>query len=394
VPACRMGAYPDGVGQFHSWLGENGFKYDANAFVPRKLFGRYLGETLQNSIDMRSAASEIDFIDDEAVSFDVSDRGPVVNLDSGDSVESDAAVLAFGNSHAPHPTVEDLGFTDAPKYFRDPWDPIVFETTDQGDSIFIVGTGLSMVDMVLDLQKRGHRGKISAISTRGLLPAVHKLGFSYDSFVDELKPFARVTDMLKAVRRHAEKAGEDGSDWRAVIDSLRPHTQELWLSLPTAEKKYFMQHLSRYWNVARHRMAPEASVILEELRAKGQLDIYKGRLKTIEHRDVGFKIMFEAIGDRQTVTADVILNCIGSESNFERLESKLVRNMMVKGMIRNDPISQGLDATPDGRLIDRDGEPSDSIYTLGTALKGVLWESTAIPEIRTQARDLAVKLLA
>jgi uncharacterized NAD(P)/FAD-binding protein YdhS len=33
------------------------------------------------------------------------------------------------------------------------------------------------------------------------------------------------------------------------------------------------------------------------------------------------------------------------------------------------------------------------LFTLGTALKGVLWESTAIPEIRIQARDLARKLV-
>jgi uncharacterized NAD(P)/FAD-binding protein YdhS len=200
--------------------------------------------------------------------------------------------------------------------------------------------------------------------------------------------------MLKAVRKHAEKASSNGSDWRAVIDSLRPHTQELWLKLPTSEKKYFMQHLSRYWNIARHRMAPEAAAILDELRASGQLTIYKGRLKTIEHSAKCFDITFTSIGVPQTVRANVILNCIGSESNFERLESRLVRNMIEQGLIRNDPISQGLDATPDGRLVGRNGKQSDSIYTLGTALKGVLWESTAIPEIRTQARDLALKLLA
>ena len=34
------------------------------------------------------------------------------------------------------------------------------------------------------------------------------------------------------------------------------------------------------------------------------------------------------------------------------------------------------------------------IYTLGTALKGVLWESTAVPEIRSQAHVLATHLLS
>ncbi|HEV8591860.1 MAG TPA: FAD/NAD(P)-binding protein [Pyrinomonadaceae bacterium] len=394
VPAARMGAYPDEVAHFHLWLSEKGHDYDANAFVPRVLFGRYLGETLQNEIDARSDASEINFVNAEAVGIDKDGDNANVSLDSGDPISSDKVVLAFGNSAAPHPTVEDFSFTKANKYFRDPWAAEVFEKIDPDDDVFIVGTGLSMVDMVMHLHKRGHRGKIAAVSTRGLLPAVHRLGYSYDSFVDELRPHGRITDMLKAVRKHAEKASSNGSDWRAVIDSLRPHTQELWLKLPTSEKKYFMQHLSRYWNIARHRMAPEAAAILDELRASGQLTIYKGRLKTIEHSAKCFDITFTSIGVPQTVRANVILNCIGSESNFERLESRLVRNMIEQGLIRNDPISQGLDATPDGRLVGRNGKQSDSIYTLGTALKGVLWESTAIPEIRTQARDLALKLLA
>jgi uncharacterized NAD(P)/FAD-binding protein YdhS len=54
----------------------------------------------------------------------------------------------------------------------------------------------------------------------------------------------------------------------------------------------------------------------------------------------------------------------------------------------------GIDATPDGRVIDKNDAPSEVVRTLGTALKGILWESTAIPEIRVQARDLALKLLA
>lgn len=394
VPASRMGAYPDDIGHFYSWLCQKGLDYDANAFVPRKLFGRYLGETLDGAIASRSAETDIIFIDDEAVAVRECGGGVVIEAASGRSFESDKVALAFGNSPAPHPTVEDLSFTEANRYFRDPWAGGVFAKISSDDSVFIVGTGLSMVDMVMSLHDRGHRGSIAAISTRGLLPAVHRLGFAYDSFVDELRPLTRITDMLKIVRKHAEGASVKGSDWRAVIDSLRPHTQELWRSLSTSEKKYFMQHLSRYWNVARHRMAPAAADVLHQLEKSGQLTIHKGRLKTIDHADAGFRITYTTIGKPHTVNADVILNCIGSESNFERLESPLLQNMIAQGLLRNDPVSQGVDATPDGRLIGHDGKPSESIYTLGTALKGVLWESTAIPEIRTQARDLAVKLLA
>ena len=85
--------------------------------------------------------------------------------------------------------------------------------------------------------------------------------------------------------------------------------------------------------------------------------------------------------------------CIGSESKFDQLDSALVKNLIAAGRIRCDDLRFGLDATPDGQLRDADGKPSELLYTLGTALKGILWESTAIPEIRVQARDLAQKLV-
>ncbi len=57
-------------------------------------------------------------------------------------------------------------------------------------------------------------------------------------------------------------------------------------------------------------------------------------------------------------------------------------------------LSLGIDASPDGGVVGKDGKHRGVVFTLGTALMGVPWESTAIPEIRTQASDLALKLLA
>jgi uncharacterized NAD(P)/FAD-binding protein YdhS len=175
---------------------------------------------------------------------------------------------------------------------------------------------------------------------------------------------------------------------------LRPQTQEIWINLPEPEKRYFMQHLSRYWNVARHRIPPECAEILNELQEKNQMEILKGRLRSIGTGGTGkFEITFSTDGVETTVSADAVINCIGSESNFERLESPLVRNLLGKGLIKTDSLKMGIDALPDGRTIDASGAASDVILTAGTALKGVLWESTAMPEIRAQTHKLALSLL-
>jgi len=394
VPAGRMGAFPDEVDHFHTWLTDRGHTFDSHDFVPRRLFGEYLRDVFDKETTALKPNVRLNLVDDEAVDMSVNGESAEVMLRSGEILPSHKVVLAFGNFNPPHPSVADLTFIDSPSYFQDPWGSDLYESIAPDDTIFIVGTGLSMIDVALHLHKTGHAGKISAISTRGQLPAVHKLGYTYPPFYEEIKDMRRITDILKAVRRHAKKANEAGSNWRAVIDSLRPATQQIWLDLPLAEKKYFMQHLSRYWNVARHRMPAEASEVLDEMRSRGTLEILRGRLRSIDESNTRFDITYTTDGVEKHASANILVNCIGSQANFAKIDSTFVQNLTERKHIRNDDLSLGIAASPDGRVLDKMGEFSNVVYTLGTALKGTLWETTAIPEIRTQAKQLAIKLLA
>ncbi|QQS33692.1 MAG: FAD/NAD(P)-binding protein [Acidobacteriota bacterium] len=393
VPAGRMGAFADDVGHFHKWLQERELPYGPDYFVPRVLFGEYLRSIFATQIADGMNGVQLNLVDDEAIGLSPNSASADVILRSGEVLPSDKVVLAFGNFDPPHPNVPDLGFTAVPKYFGSPWDRTITEKISPDDSVLIIGTGLSMVDVVIQLTARGQKGRIYAISTRGLLPARHKLGFTYPSFYDEIKGNTRITDILKTVRRHIRTAHATGSNWRAVIDRLRPHTQQIWMDLPTNEKRYFMQHLSRYWNVARHRMPAEVGNVLDELQKYGKLAILKGRLKDITYTDGVFDTEFSVVGERHHIQTNAIVNCIGSECDYSKLDSDLVRDLLDKGVVCRDELCLGLEATPDGSLIDNGGKPSNVVFTLGTAMKGILWESTAIPEIRGQAHGLAQRLV-
>jgi uncharacterized NAD(P)/FAD-binding protein YdhS len=241
VPANKMGAFPDDLEHFYRWLTAK--DYD---FVPRKFYGEYLRETLCEALKNKSPNVSVNIIDDEAVDILVDEARSQVILNSGEILYSDKVILAFGNFLPPHPKSENQSFIESAKYFQNPWSAIIHHKIELSDDVFVIGTGLTAIDTVLSLRHKQHTGKIFLFSTRGLLPAVHKLDFVYPSFVEELNSQIRITDLLKIVRRHIEKAEKQHSDWRAVIDSLRPHTQGIWLNLPLAEKRYFMQHLSRY----------------------------------------------------------------------------------------------------------------------------------------------------
>lgn len=394
VPANKMGAFPDDLNHFHQWLAARRYDFFPNDFVPRRLYGEYLRELFSETLASKPPNVAVNLLDDEAVDVLVDDAQAQVILRSGEIVYADKVVLAFGNFPPPHPKSENQSFIESDKYFQNPWCASIYKRINKDDDVFVIGTGLTAVDAVLSLRHQRHAGKIFLFSTRGLLPAVHELGFVYPSFYEELEPLTRITDLLKTVRRHIVAAHRQNSDWRGVIDSLRPHTATLWQNLPVAEKRYFMQHLSRYWNVARHRMPPECAEIIKEMQTAGQLQILKGRLKNIAVGDARrFDVVFSRDGAENALSADAIINCIGSESNFRRVESTLVKNLLAKDLINTDRLKMGLDAAPDGRTIDKNGAISTKIFTIGTALKGVLWESTAMPEIRAQANKLASSLL-
>ena len=88
------------------------------------------------------------------------------------SIEARALVLAHGNQ-PPEPTAVARGIS--PELFvNNPWsdegargDRAV--AASDGD-VLLLGTGLTMVDVVLSWTRRGHRGRIVALSRRGQMP--------------------------------------------------------------------------------------------------------------------------------------------------------------------------------------------------------------------------------
>jgi uncharacterized NAD(P)/FAD-binding protein YdhS len=67
----------------------------------------------------------------------------------------------------------------------------------------------------------------------------------------------------------------------------------------------------------------------------------------------------------------------------------LLDGLFAGGDARPGALGLGLAVDEEGRLLDRAGEPSDTLWALGPLRRGALLETTAIPEIREQAAALA-----
>jgi uncharacterized NAD(P)/FAD-binding protein YdhS len=88
-----------------------------------------------------------------------------------------------------------------------------------------------------------------------------------------------------------------------------------------------------------------------------------------------------------------VVNCTGPDGDVAGGGSPLLAALCAAGTVRPHPLGLGLDTAPDGALLDARGRPSATLFALGPLRRGELWESTAVPEIRAQARTLAQHLV-
>jgi len=143
-------------------------------------------------------------------------------------------------------------------------------------------------------------------------------------------------------------------------------------------------------------MAPEAATAIAELLASGTIATIAGRTSSFEDLPTGIRVRLRERGSENERTLEVqrAINCSGPEHNFAKLRNPLIRALIAGGDLVPSALNIGVDVASGGALIDMNGLPSRSLFAIGPVRFGTLIETTAIPEIRGQAKTLARALAA
>jgi uncharacterized NAD(P)/FAD-binding protein YdhS len=392
VRARDMSAYPDLPDHFVKWAKRNySSSVKPSDFLPRTTYGDYVESQFREAANLHP--TRIRFIQQEAVSLERVGHTTRVHLSAAQTVAADKVVLALGN-FPPNdlPLPGQPSYSD--RYIANPWAADAFRPTSQDHVVLLIGTALTSVDKVIELRTRGFEGIIHILSRRGLLPQSHKTIASFPAFWNNESP-RTVRGLLQLIRFQVKTAEGQGLDWRSVIDSLRPTTQEIWRTLPRTEQRRFLRHLRPYWEVHRHRIAGRVADQLAQQIRRGKIRVHAGRIAEYAEDPNGVAITYRdrKSGMPTTLRVDRVINCTGPEADYRRVESPLLADLFAKKLVRPDALSLGLDISDGGALIDANGAPSDFLYALGPLRKGGLWESVAVPEIRIQATELAKRLI-
>jgi len=397
VPAGRMSAFHDRPGDFVEWLqrqeagGRDGMPFDAGSFVPRRLFGAYVRHLLNSELKGGNAG-RLELLRGEVL--DIAESQELrLTLDRGRAVEAHFAVVALGNFPPEPPPVADPWIYGSAWYKGDPWACDTLAGLDPEAPVLLIGTGLTMVDTTLSLLDRGHRGTVHALSRRGLLPRCHAPASEVVAPLPQALP-ASVSALTQLVRREIARERENGASWQAIIDALRPVTQELWLALPPAERARFLRHLRPWWDVHRHRLAPEIARRVDLLLRLGRLTVAAGRITAYRQAPAGIDVDYRSPrrGAQRLSGIGRIINCAGPACDFDRIRNPLVERLLQRGQARPDPLRLGLEVTLQGALMRRDGAISQRFYAVGPLTKGLFWEMTSVPDIRRQCELLATYL--
>jgi uncharacterized NAD(P)/FAD-binding protein YdhS len=401
VAVGRMGAWPENVGHFFDWVtaqaGRENFPAEVAPadFIPRWIYGEYIRSVLEEAARNAAPGVELERIKGEVVDIEEESEGVRIRCGDGRSFAADRVVLAIGNLPGEYPIKKPLPVYHSQRYVHVPWRPGTLAGIPTNADVLIVGAGLTAIDIVLELESKGHTGTVHALSRRGLRPQVHQATPSYKDFLaDETLPADMLT-LFRRIRREVRSAAEVGIDWRPVLDAIRPHASGLWRNLSWVERARFMRHVRPFWEIHRHRLAPPVAEKIETLRQSGRLQFHAGRLVKLFEKPEGAEAQFRLrrTGLVQTVVVAKAINCTGPRSDYSKYQHPLLINLLARGLIDHDPLALGITTLPDGSVLRYRGQPVGWLYTLGAPLKGVLWESTAVPEIREQAAVLAQNLL-
>lgn len=403
VAARNMSALPDLPSHFLDWLrSRSEFINTPDAelremFAPRRLYGDYLRSLLGSCltpIDARNHVT-VESINDEAVDvvIDGEGRSATVLLKSGESVDAEQIVLATGNQPpGSFPSASPLRHD--PRYRPDPWDDWLSRLPPPGGRIVVLGTGLTMIDIILTLSEIGWDGEVVAVSRSGMLPKSHFRGIAYEDYLPADADLLSLSALRQLVQKHCDRLKQMSQNSAIAIDKLRPHTQRLWQSLSVEEKQEFLRHDAAAWNVTRHRIAVSIHNKITDALDSGRLRVIPGTIEKLVPGEVHIDVVLkDRDGQESTQSGDLVINCTGPQSRFSQTGLPLFDNLLAKGIVSSDEIDMGIQVDENFAALGSDGRPSELLYAIGPILKGSLWETTAVPELRGQAMRVAEVLL-
>ena len=394
VRAGLMSALEEEPLDFVRWAKAAGLDITPATFATRRDYGDYSRDLLRAALISSPANAGFREICASVTDLEHAAQGFRLQLSNGSRLWADMVVLALGNPPSTPPFEIDPTLRE---YVLSGWSLQLEHDVMNLCSVLVVGTGLTCVDAICSLESSGFQGKYYALSRRGLRPLSHSLKPVDPAKLSLPKLPSSMRALARELRRACAVQKEQGRDWREIVDSLRPVTQELWAGFSVKEKDSFLRHLRAYWDIHRHRIAPELGARLERLEMDGRLEYISGRLtrldRSLDAQALSAQIVRRHSGASMQLSVDRAILCTGS-GPLRPGNQPLLESLLSQGLAQLDSFSLGfLIEKGTLRVLDRDNRPVRNLYAIGSTMRGALWETIAVRELRSQAKMIGQAIL-
>jgi len=393
VVAANMSVLPDDAEHFVHYAAMRDSRVTSGSFVARSVYGDYLEWALRQAQDQASRNASLDCISGSVCSLQTrAGGGLVATLDDGRCIDADKVVLAFGHLPAPPPELSQGSLADSVRYAADPWRGDLLSTIGPHEPVLLLGTGLTAVDIALQLLRRNPSQRVHALSRHGLLPQPYKPPTGHLAGSTLLRDGApTVRAAMHAFMLQVERLEAEGLDWHDALAALRHQTAGIWQAWSAAERRRFLRHVRPYWDVHRHQLPPTVQQELSAALERGALRVSAGRVLAIRDEAELAVLAVQPRGSEAAIElrAGRIINCTGSCASPRRAAVPLVQQLLADGLMRADALGLGVDTGPDCAVLGANGQPTPGLYYIGPWLKAGFWEATAVPELRQFAATIA-----
>ena len=353
----------------------------AHTFLPRQLFGEYVRQRFFEMVERRKEV-ELRVVKGVATACFAGQDRFRIHFDRAGPVSADIVVVATAYG------VEGLVGTGA----LAPFGVLASEELAKARSMVLIGSGLTMVDVLLHARRDGFQGTATVISPHGQLPRPHAPKGVVPQEIG-LPRFKRMSVLTTAVRIACDAAEAHGTPWQAILNGLRSPLQDIWQGLAVEEQARFLRHVRPFWDAHRHRLPLEVHGRIRSEFDAGRALLLRGRVSAVDRSSEGFRVTLRKSGSAgaEVMETDLAFDCTGHKPD---LGSSLIKSLLSQGLARPDAHALGVAVKPDGQVVGRGHAVTPGLFALGPLCQGSLWEITSVPEIVRQADAAASRIAA
>lgn len=393
VPASKMTLIADDIEHFMRWLTGRRIAMSPGTLTPagdyfpqRRIFGRYFAEQLEPYLADGTIRHH------RAAALGVRREGGCYRIALSDGANLDADFLVLAMTH-PAPSVPAAlrELTGSARLIADPYDNARVGGIGQAERVLVVGTGLTSADVIASLDRRGHRGPITALSRHGLRSRGHGKVLWKSEADFARTPERTALALLRRIRATVAADAARGQSWHATLDLVREQGDAIWSALDARQRARLVRHLRRFWDVHRFRIAPQVEAVLETLIAAGRLEIVAASLIDAREEGDGIRVRYRPRRGGAMVEErfDRVVLTTGPDHAHATGGNPALRALAAEGLITPDPTGLGLGVAGRVAAVAADGQPSETLFVAGPLARGGVGELMGVPEVPRHAEEVA-----